>query len=129
MRHSFSTLSDVLDYSSSKYAKRTASDFVDGGQHYTYAGFKEACDRISGVLATFGINASDKIAILSENMPNWGVAFFAITSNGRIAVPMLPEVSPTRSRTYCSIRMPKLSSFPESSCPRSARRHSEGSIS
>ena len=94
MRHSFSTLSDVLDYSSSKYAKRTASDFVDGGQHYTYAGFKEACDRISGVLATFGINASDKIAILSENMPNWGVAFFAITSNGRIAVPMLPEVSP-----------------------------------
>ena len=70
MRHSFSTLSDVLDYSSSKYAKRTASDFVDGGQHYTYAGFKEACDRISGVLATFGINASDKIAILSENMPN-----------------------------------------------------------
>ena len=94
MRHSFHTLSDVLDYSSSKYAKRTASDFVDGGQHYTYAGFKEACDRLSGVLATFGINASDKIAILSENQPNWGVAFFAITSFGRIAVPMLPEVSP-----------------------------------
>ena len=93
MRHSFSTLADVLDYSSPKYAKRTASDFVDGGQHYTYAGFKEACDRISGVLATFGINASDKIAILSENMPNWGVAFFAITSNGRIAVPMLPPAA------------------------------------
>ena len=94
MRHSFKTLSDILDYSSSKYAKRTASDYVDGGQHYTYAGFKEACDRLSGVLATFGINASDKIAILSENQPNWGVAFFAITSYGRIAVPMLPEVSP-----------------------------------
>ena len=94
MRHSFSTLSDILDYSSSKYARRTASDFADGGQHYTYAAFKEACDRLSGVLATFGINAADKIAILSENMPNWGVAFFSITSNGRIAVPMLPEVSP-----------------------------------
>ena len=94
MRHTFKTLSDILEYSSSVYAKRTASDFVDGGQHYTYAHFKETCDRISGVLATFGINASDKIAILSENMPNWAVAFFAITSNGRIAVPMLPEVSP-----------------------------------
>lgn len=94
MRHSFKTLSDILDYSSSKYAKRVASDYVDGGQRYTYASFKEACDRLSGVLATFGINASDKIAILSENMPNWAVAFFSITSNGRIAVPMLPEVSP-----------------------------------
>ena len=94
MRHSFTTLSDILDYSSSKYAKRVASDYVDGGQRYTYASFKEACDRLSGVLATFGINASDKIAILSENMPNWAVAFFSITSNGRIAVPMLPEVSP-----------------------------------
>lgn len=94
MRHSFTTLSDILDYSSSKYAKRVASDYVDGGQHYTYTSFKETCDRLSGVLATFGINASDKIAILSENMPNWAVAFFSITSNGRIAVPMLPEVSP-----------------------------------
>ena len=94
MRHSFTTLSDILEYSSSAYAKRTASAYVDGGQEYTYASFKEACDRLSGVLATFGINASDKIAILSENMPNWAVAFFAITSNGRIAVPMLPEVSP-----------------------------------
>jgi len=94
MRHNFNTLADILDYSSSKYAKLTASDFVDGGQHYTYAGFKEACDRLSGIMATFGINASDKIAILSENQPNWGVAFFSITAFGRIAVPMLPEVSP-----------------------------------
>lgn len=94
MKHSFNTLSDILEYSSRVYAKRTTSDFVYGGQHYTYALFKETSDRISAVLAAFGINASDKIAILSENMPNWGVAFFAITTNGRIAVPMLPEVSP-----------------------------------
>ena len=93
-RHNFSTLTDILDYSTSVYAKRKASDFVDGGQGYTYASFKEECDRLSGVLSTFGINSSDKIAILSESMPNWTVAFFAITSNGRIAVPMLPEVSP-----------------------------------
>jgi acyl-CoA synthetase (AMP-forming)/AMP-acid ligase II len=31
MRHSFTTLSDILDYSSSKFAKRTACDYVDGG--------------------------------------------------------------------------------------------------
>lgn len=94
MRHSFKTLTDILDYSASAYAKRTVSDYVDGGQKYTYTSFKEACDRLSGVLSTFGINASDKVAILSENQPNWAVAFFAITTNGRIAVPMLPEVSP-----------------------------------
>ena len=93
MRHDFNTLAELYDYSTATYSKRTVSDFVDGGAHYTFSGFREKCDWLSGRLSTFGINASDKIAILSENQPNWAVAFFAITTSGRIAVPMLPELS------------------------------------
>jgi len=93
MRHDFNTLAELYDYSTATYSKRTVSDFADGGAHYTFSGFREKCDWLSGLLSTFGINASDKIAILSENQPNWAVAFFAITTYGRIAVPMLPELS------------------------------------
>ena len=33
----------------------------------------------------------DKVAIIGENMPNWGVTYFAVTSMGAVAVPVLQE--------------------------------------
>ena len=94
MRHRFSTLADVLDYSASVNNSRMVSNYVDGGCSYTFGQFRDKSLQLSGVLSTFGINADDKVAILSENMPNWALAFFSITASGRIAVPMLPELSP-----------------------------------
>ena len=93
MRHDFQTLFDLYAYASSKYAKLTAAHFTSGGQFYTYARYKESCENLSRILSNFGIGAFDKVAILSENMPHWGIAFFAITAYGRIAVPMLNELS------------------------------------
>jgi long-chain acyl-CoA synthetase len=93
MRHSFQSLSDVLNYCSAKYAKRTAFSLIDGSQAYTYSSFNETCLRISRELSNFGINAGDKVAILSQNSPNWPVALFSVTAFGRIAVPMLTELS------------------------------------
>jgi len=94
MRHDFKTLTDLFDYATEHYAKRTAAEFVEGGQRYTFAQMKERCANLSRVLSSFGIGDSDKVAILSQNMPNWTIAFFAITTCGRIAVPMLPDLSP-----------------------------------
>ena len=94
MRHDFKTLADLYDYASLKYTKRTAAEFTSGGQQsYTYAHYRESVDNLSRILCNFGIGVSDKVAILSENMPNWGIAFFATTVYGRIAVPMLNELS------------------------------------
>lgn len=93
MKPSFNTLAEVYDYSTAKFAKKVASEFVGGEQRYTFAQFKEKADNLSRVLSNFGIGSTEKVAILSENMPNWTVAFFAITAFGRIAVPMLPELS------------------------------------
>ena len=102
MRHRFSTLADVLDYSTSVNRNRIVSDYVDGGCSYTFQQFRDKCLQLSGTLSTFGINADDKVAILSENMPNWAIAFFAITASGRIAVPMLPELSPNEVENILS---------------------------
>lgn len=93
MKPSFNTIAEVYDYSTAKFAKKVASEFVGGEQRYTFAQFKEKADNLSRVLSNFGIGSTEKVAILSENMPNWTVAFFAITAFGRIAVPMLPELS------------------------------------
>lgn len=94
MKPYFSTIAELYEHSVTTFAKRVASEYVDGSQRYTYAQFRDSCDNVSRILSTFGIGAGDKVAILSENSPNWTVAFFALTAYGRIAVPMLPDLSP-----------------------------------
>ena len=92
-KHNFRTLTEIFEYSTSTFPRREVSSFVEGGQQYTYAQFRDKCENLSRLLSTFGIGAYDKVAILSENMPNWAIAFFATTAYGRISVPMLQELS------------------------------------
>ena len=92
-RHRFESLADVFNYSIVKYARRPAYSLTDGSERYTYQAFGERCRHLSGELANFGINSGDRVAILSQNIPNWPVAYFATVAFGRIAVPMLTELS------------------------------------
>ena len=87
------TLHKVFDWSTTNYAKRVAFQYVDGSQRYTYAEFRAKVDNLSQRMSRFGIKHGDRVAILSQNMPNWVVAFFAATTYGRIAVPLLPDCS------------------------------------
>ena len=87
------TLHKVFDYATTNYAKRIAYQFVDGGQTYTYADFRTKTERLSQRMSRFGIKHGDRVAIFSQNMPNWVVAFFAATAFGRVAVPILPDSS------------------------------------
>ena len=48
-----------------------------------------------GLLEKLGIKPGDKVAILSTNMPNWGIAYFAVTFMGAVAVPLLPDFLPS----------------------------------
>lgn len=87
------TLNKVFKYTASTYDHRVMSQFVDGEQQYTYSSFYEKCNMLSTRMLRFGISAGDKVAILSQNMPNWTLAFFAATAFGRVAVPILPDSS------------------------------------
>jgi long-chain acyl-CoA synthetase len=87
------TLSKVVEYTSTKYTDRTMAQFVDGGQKYTYGSFREKCIMLSTRMSRFGISAGDKVAILSQNMPNWTLAFFSAAAFGRVAIPILPDSS------------------------------------
>ena len=87
------TLHRVFEYSTAHYANKVAYQFVDGGQKYTYAEFKMATERLSQRMSRFGIRHGDRVAIFSQNMPNWVVAYFAATAFGRVAVPILPDSS------------------------------------
>ena len=87
------TLHNVFDYATSKYAKKVAYQYVDGGQKYTYEQFRLKVNQLSLRMTRFGIMHGDRVAIFSQNMPNWTVAFFSATVFGRVAVPILPDSS------------------------------------
>ena len=88
------TLAKLYDYATTVYSKNQYTQWYDtkeGG--YTYSSFKAKCDGLSKKLTQYGIGAGDKVAILSQSMPNWSVAFFSIVPFGRIAIPILPDSS------------------------------------
>ena len=88
------TLAKLYEYATTVYSKNQYTQWYDskkGG--YTYHEFKMKCDGISKLLTQYGIGAGDKVAILSQSMPNWSVAFFSIVPFGRIAIPILPDSS------------------------------------
>ena len=87
------TLAKLFEYATDNFAGRPMARFVDGGQEYTYESFKHKCLELSQRFNRFGISAGDKIAILSNNMPNWTVAMFSCVPFGRVTVPILPDSS------------------------------------
>ena len=88
------TLGKLYEYATTVYGKKQYTQWYDtkeGG--YTFNSFKIKCDSLSKRLTQYGIGAGDKVAILSQSMPNWSVAFFSIVPFGRIAIPILPDSS------------------------------------
>ncbi len=88
------TLAKLYDYATTVYSKKQYTQWYDtkeGG--YTYNSFKGKCDSLSKKLTQYGIGAGDKVAIFSQSMPNWSVAFFSVVPFGRIAIPILPDSS------------------------------------
>lgn len=87
------TLKGLIDNSVERYADNACLSWVDGGG-YSYREFGEQVGVLQAYLQEQSIFPGDRVAILGENMPNWGVAYFAITTMGAVAVPILPEFHP-----------------------------------
>lgn len=87
------TLAELYHYCTQNFASNIHSYSLDHTILYTYSQFREQCESVSRTLSNRGIGATDKVAILSENMPNWTIAFFSLVAYGRVAVPILPEMS------------------------------------
>ena len=65
------TLGRLYEYATTFFPKNRLSVMIDAKGGYTYEELKKKCDSISKRLTQFGIGAGDKVAILSQNMPNW----------------------------------------------------------
>lgn len=86
------SLRALLEFSFTRYGDKPFLHFIDG-PGYTYAEFHAKVYEVGELLSRYGLGRNDMIGLLSQNMPNWGVAYFATTAFGRITLPMLPDFS------------------------------------
>ena len=84
------TLYEILHQSLEKFSARTAFSLWRGA-NVTYSEVGERVKQIQAMLVDADIHPGDRVAILSSSVPNWGVAYFAITSAGYIVVPIMPD--------------------------------------
>lgn len=87
------TLPVMLQVSFKDFADKNSLVFA-GEEERTYSQLEKEVKIAAQQLRSIGISKGDKVAILSANMPNWGVAFFAIGVIGAVVVPILPDFHP-----------------------------------
>jgi long-chain acyl-CoA synthetase len=72
-------------------ASRAAGDqlfVIHEDERVTYEAHHRAVAALAAYLAGLGVGRSDRVALAMRNLPEWPVAFFAITALGAIAVPL-----------------------------------------
>jgi long-chain acyl-CoA synthetase len=95
------TLNQLLFAAVEKYDKPDAM-LVRVGDQYTPISHRALLDRIrraSFGLKAIGIQRGDRVAILSENRPEWAIADFACLTSGVTDVPLYPSL-PTEQLRY-----------------------------
>ena len=62
-------------------------------RRYTVQEYIDYCDWVSCALLSTGIKKGDKIAIISNNRPEWNFTDFGISQIGAVSVPIYPTIS------------------------------------
>ncbi|MCK5196902.1 MAG: AMP-binding protein, partial [Spirochaetales bacterium] len=87
------TLTAIIENSARLYKNIPALSYVNE-EALSFTDVKETADKVAAFLSSKKVKKGDRVAILSENMPNWGVTYFGISMAGAIIVPILPDFHP-----------------------------------
>ena len=87
------TIPAMLQSSYMNFADNQSLIFI-GEENRTYKQLETEVKKAALQLQSLGVKKGDKVAILSLNMPQWGIAFFATCLLGAVVVPILPDFHP-----------------------------------
>lgn len=88
------TLPRLFDRSINLYGNEPSLAKV-GEEPMSYNQLNEKVQQTVALLQKSGISKGDKVVLLSENMPNWAVAYFSVTYFNAVIVPILPDFHPS----------------------------------
>jgi len=84
------TLAELLVRSSQAFSSQVAFQ-IKAGNSYRQISFSQTLElakKLQAKLFELGVKKGDKVGLLSENRPEWPIAYLAITSFGAIVVPL-----------------------------------------
>jgi len=84
------TLTELLNTSVERYSDYPFVSYTDT-EAYTYADFSRYVGLLRSELRGMGISKGDRVALVGENSPHWGICYFAVTTLGAVAVPVLSD--------------------------------------
>jgi long-chain acyl-CoA synthetase len=84
------TFSAILPLQAKKYGSSPALRFLDE-KPVSYAEMYDTILALQAFFVKLSLKKDDKVIILGQNMPNWGMSYFALQCSGIIAVPALPD--------------------------------------
>lgn len=90
------TLITMIDESIQQYGNKPAVAYKPKGGTYqdiSYTEFGQSIEYFSKGLRTFGVEKGDRVAILSENRPEWAISDFSILKVGAVNVPMFSTLT------------------------------------
>ena len=85
------TIGDLLDTQTDRYADREALVHVEAGARFSYREFKAECDRVARGLMALGIEKGQHVGIWATNYLEWVVAQFATAKIGAVLVTVNPS--------------------------------------
>lgn len=86
---------DLLEYQAQNFPKKDALACKEygGWVHYSTQDFISITNQLATAFLELGIQKGDKIAIISNNRPEWNFVDFAIQKVGAVSVPMYPTIT------------------------------------
>jgi len=84
------TLAELIERSSQAFSSQVAFQ-IKAGSSYRQINFSqtlELAQKIQAKLLDLGVKKGDRVALLSENRPEWPLAYLAIVGMGAIVVPL-----------------------------------------
>jgi long-chain acyl-CoA synthetase len=93
--YTYRDLLELFETSTRRHSTRVAMRIERDGhkEQYTYADLRELATRAAGFLASQGIRPGDRVMLVSDNAPEWGMTYFGVLKAGATCIPADPESS------------------------------------
>jgi long-chain acyl-CoA synthetase len=91
--YTFRDLLELFETSTKRHATRVAMRIERDGrkEQYTYADLRELALRAAAFLASEGVKAGERVMLLSNNAPEWGMSYFGVLKAGATCIPVDPQ--------------------------------------
>ncbi|HEY6118536.1 MAG TPA: AMP-binding protein [Pyrinomonadaceae bacterium] len=93
--YTYRDLLELFETSTRRHSTRVAMRIERDGrkEQYTYADLRELATRAAAFLASEGIKAGERVMLVSDNAPEWGMTYFGVLKAGATCIPVDPESS------------------------------------